>query len=468
MSGRRAHVAIVGSGPAGAYAAIQLLADGGGRVAIDLYDRLATPWGLVRAGVAPDHPKIKTVTRVFERLAGDPAFRFVGNVEIGRDVDPQQLARHYDAVLYAVGAAGDRRLGIPGEELPGSHPATAFVAWYNGHPDHADDVFDLSARRAVVVGNGNVALDCARMLALTPAELAATDTADHALAALADSAVEEIVVLGRRGPLQAAFTNPELRELVDLADAQVVVDPEELALDPASAALLADGGADTTAVKNLELLRAYAQAPPNGKRRRIVLRFGVSPVELVGREGRVAGVRVVRNELTSDGRGGVAARPTDRVETIDAGLVLRAVGYRGTPLPGVPFDARRATIHNAGGRVTDPASGAPLPGLYTAGWVKRGPSGVIGTNKKCAQETVALLLEDLAAGRLPARDVEPDALLAQLRDAGVRVVDFDGWRAIDAHERGLGEPHGRPRVKLVRRDEQLAHAGAAIPSHTEA
>jgi ferredoxin/flavodoxin---NADP+ reductase len=467
VSERRAHVAIVGSGPAGAYAAIQLLVDGGGRVAVDLYDRLATPWGLVRAGVAPDHPKIKTVTRVFERLASDPLFRYVGNVEVGRDVAPQQLARHYDAVLYAVGAAGDRRLGIPGEELPGSHPATAFVAWYNGHPDHADDAFDLSARRAVVVGNGNVAIDCARMLALTPAELAGTDTADHALAALADSRVEEVVVLGRRGPLQAAFTNPELRELVDLADAQVIVDPAELALDAVSAAALDDGSAGTTAAKNLELLRAYAQAPPSGKRRRIVLRFGVSPVELVERDGSVGGVRVVRNELASDGRGGVAARPTEHIETIEAGLVLRAVGYRGTPLPDVPFDARRATIHNAGGRVTDPASGEPLPGLYTAGWVKRGPSGVIGTNKKCAQETVTLLLADLAADCLPAPASEPDALLAQLRDAGVPVVDFDGWRAIDVHERGLGEPQGRPRVKLVRRDEQLARANAANPPRAE-
>jgi ferredoxin--NADP+ reductase len=446
-------VAIVGSGPAGFYAAGQLLAAKDLTVEVDLFDRLATPWGLVRAGVAPDHPKIKSVTRVYEKTARKPGFRFHGNVEVGADVSHDELASAYHAVLYAIGAPTDRKLGIAGEELPGSHAATEFVAWYNGHPDYADHSFDLSAQRAVVVGNGNVALDVARMLALTPGELETTDTADHALEALQHSQVQEIVVLGRRGPAQAAYTNPELRELAELADADVVVDPAEVALDEHSRAFLES--ADVTAKRNVEIVTDYAQRAPTGKRKRIVLRFLASPVEILGTD-RVQGVKVVRNELTPD----LKARPTDETETIEAGLVLRSIGYRGSPIPGVPFDERRATIHNDGGRVTREDTSEPLPGVYTAGWIKRGPSGVIGTNKKCAQETVDLLLEDLTAGRLATPTTEPDTLLAAIVERGVDVVDYVGWEAIDAHERGLGEPQGRPRVKLVRRHELLERAAS--------
>jgi ferredoxin--NADP+ reductase len=438
-------VAIVGSGPAGFYAAGQLLSAADLSVEVDLFDRLATPWGLVRAGVAPDHPKIKSVTRVYEKTARKPGFRFHGNVEVGTDVSHEELAAAYHAVLYAVGAPTDRRLGIPGEDLPGSHAATEFVAWYNGHPDYCDHEFDLSPRRAVVIGNGNVALDVARMLALTPAELEKTDTADHALEALAASGVEEIVVLGRRGPAQAAYTNPELRELVDLADADIVVDPAEVALDEHSRAFIESDAADGTAKRNVEIATGYAERGPAGKRRRILLRFLASPVEILGDE-RVEGVRIVRNEITPELR----ARPTGETEVIEAGLVLRSIGYRGTPIPGVPFDDARGTIANDGGRVTG------MPGTYTAGWIKRGPSGVIGTNKKCAQETVDLLLADLAAGALPEPTAEPDELLARLDE----VVDYVGWEAIDEHERGLGEPHGRPRVKLVRRAELLERAAS--------
>jgi len=443
-------VAIVGSGPAGFYAAGQLLSDKERSVEVDVFDRLATPWGLVRYGVAPDHPKIKSVTRVFEKTAAREGFRFHGNVEVGVDVSHEEVASAYHAVLYTIGAAKDRRLGIPGEELPGSHAATEFVAWYNGHPDYADHRFDLSARTVVVVGNGNVALDVARMLALDVSELAVTDTADHAIEALAESAVEEVVVLGRRGPAQAAFTNPELRELADLHDADVIVDaPEQtwVGLE----------GIEATNERNVEILRGYQAAAPQGRRKkRIVLRFGVSPVEILGCD-RVEGVRVVRNELVCD-EGRVSARPTGETEVVEAQLVIRSVGYTGSPLPGVPFDESRGTIHNQGGRVTHVGTEDVLAGVYTAGWVKRGPSGVIGTNKKCAQETVDLLLEDLEAGRLPQPTMTPNQLLEALEERGVEVVDYAGWELIDAHEKSLGEPHGRPRVKLVRRAEHLLHA----------
>jgi ferredoxin--NADP+ reductase len=453
-------VAIVGSGPAGFYAAGQLLSAADLTVEVEMFDRLATPWGLVRAGVAPDHPKIKSVTRVYEKTARKEGFRFHGNVEIGTDVRHEELAAAYHAVLYAVGAATDRKLGIPGEDLPGSHAATEFVAWYNGHPDYADHDFDLSVKRAVVVGNGNVALDVARMLALGVEELQVTDTADHAIDQLRHSKVEEVIVLGRRGPAQAAYTNPELRELAELAEADVIVDPADVVLDDASRAFIESDAADATSKKNVEIVTEYAGREPAGKRRRIVLRFLASPVEIVGTD-RVEGVRIMRNELVDAGSGRISARPTGESELIEAGLVLRSIGYRGSPLPGVPFDEERGTIHNAGGRVTHVGTEDPLPGVYTAGWVKRGPSGVIGTNKKCAQDTVNLLLEDLAAGALPTPSADPAALLDALDERGVEVVDYAGWELIDSHEKGLGEPHGRPRVKLVRRAEHLLHAAAS-------
>ena len=447
-------VAIIGSGPAGFYAAGQLLSAGDPVVTVDLFDRLMTPWGLVRFGVAPDHPKIKSVTRVFDRTAQMPGFNFHGNVEVGSDISHEQLAAAYHAVLYAVGTPHDRKLGIEGEELPGSVSATEFVAWYNGHPDYAAMDFDLSCRRAVVVGNGNVALDVARMLALSVDELSVTDIADHAIELLRASEVQEIVVLGRRGPVQAAFTNPELRELADLELADVVVDPADVELDPASAAALAD--ADMTTTKNVETLTAYAALTPSGKPRRVVLRFLASPIAIEGDQ-KVEAIVVERNELVEGPDGSLRAQPTGQRERIETGIVLRSIGYVGTPLPGVPFDDRRMTVLNQDGRVLDSATREPLPGVYAAGWIKRGPSGVIGTNKKCAQETTALLLEDFAAGRLPQPSISAEQLLTELRTR-VDVVDYSGWEAIDAHERALGEPTGRPRVKLVSREEQLHRA----------
>jgi ferredoxin/flavodoxin---NADP+ reductase len=468
-------IAVVGSGPAGFYAAGHLLKDSSGRVEVDMLERLPTPWGLVRSGVAPDHPKIKSVTRVYEKTAAHPRFRFFGNVSFGEHVAREDLLRHYHAIVYATGSPTDRPLGIPGEDLPGSHPATEFVGWYNGHPDHRDLELDLlSSERAVVIGNGNVALDVARMLSLTRAELAGTDIADHALDVLDGNLISEIVVVGRRGPAQAAFTNPELLELGELSDADVIVDPTEL--DRALA--VSDPAAEdsATARRNVEILRDYSQRTPTGKRRRIVLRFLLSPVALRGgAQDGVEEVELARNELVAEPDGSLRAHATGETETIAAGLVFRAIGYRGIPLPGVPFDDRRAIIPNAGGRVVDPSAESPLRGEYVVGWIKRGPSGVIGTNKKDAQETVDAIFADLSAngdGGLHA-PTAPDASEVErlLRARQPDLVTYEGWSEIDRHERSLGEPAGRPRVKLTRIEEMLrvaAAEGSAEEKHSPA
>jgi ferredoxin--NADP+ reductase len=449
-------VAVVGAGPAGFYATDRLLKSVDHRFEVDLFDRLPTPWGLVRAGVAPDHPNIKVVSRVFEKTAALPGFRYRGNVEVGRDIQHAELAAHYHAVTYTTGASVDRRLGIPGEDLPGSEAATDFVAWYNGHPDAAAAQFDLRTRRAVVIGNGNVALDVARMLVLTRDELAGTDVADHALDALTGHDIEEVVVLGRRGPAQAAYTTPELRELGVLTDADVVVDPAEAELDPASLSWLESDAADGTARRNVEVVQDYAGRSPKGLRRRVVLRYLASPLEIVGGE-RVQGLRVGRNRLVAGPDGGLRAEPTGEEELIEAGLVLRSVGYLGRPLPGLPFDERAGTLCNTDGRVTD-EDGAVLPGVYTAGWVKRGPSGVIGTNKKCANATVTAVLDDAEAGALPtpagSRAAFDELLAGRCPDA----IDYAGWELIDRWELAAGEDQGRPRVKIVERAELLQRA----------
>ncbi len=449
---RPLRVAVVGSGPAGFYAAGALLG-GEPPVEVDMVERLPTPWGLVRLGVAPDHPKLKTVSRAFERIAERPGFRFLGNVEAGRDLTHGDLRRLYDAVIYAVGAQSDRRLGIPGEDLPGSWAATELVAWYNGHPDYQELEFDLSAERVVVIGNGNVAVDVARMLALTPEELAPTDTTDAAIEALCSSGIREIVMVGRRGPAQAAFTPPELIELGELAGADVLVDPADLELDPASEAAVAE---DVRAQRNVDVLREYAARVPSGKPRTLRLRFLLSPVAILGDE-RVEAIEVVRNRLEPTESGYIRAVATDERETIPCGLVFRSVGYRGVALPDVPFDESRGTIRNDGGRILD-EQGQPVPGAYCAGWIKRGPTGVIGTNKKDATETVELLLEDAVAGRLPRTQATAPDVGALLDERGVRRVLHEGWRSIDEVERAAGEKLGRPRVKLCTWDELLAAA----------
>jgi ferredoxin/flavodoxin---NADP+ reductase len=445
-------VAVVGSGPAGFYATAALL-DADVPFEVDMIERLPTPWGLVRLGVAPDHPKLKSVSRAFERIAAKPGYRFIGNVEIGRDLTHDDLARLYDAVIYAVGAQTDRRLGIPGEGLPGSWSATEFVAWYNGHPDFQDLDFDLNVERAVVIGNGNVALDVARMLALTPEELAPTDTTDPAIEAIGSSTIREIVVVGRRGPAQASFTTPELQELGELAGADVVVDAGELQLDEASEAALAH---DTNARRNVEVLRGFAAREPTGKPVTLRLQFFRSPVAILG-DDRVEAIELVRNRL-EERDGALIAVPTDERETLDCGLVFRSVGYRGVPLPDLPFEERRGTIRNDGGRVIGEA-GEPVPGVYCAGWIKRGPTGIIGTNKKDATESVALLLEDVAESRIAhAPGATAEAVDALLESRGAQPVLYAGWVGIDELERAAGEKLGRPRVKLRSWDELLEAA----------
>jgi ferredoxin/flavodoxin---NADP+ reductase len=445
-------VAVVGSGPAGFYATAALL-DADVPFEVDMIERLPTPWGLVRLGVAPDHPKLKSVSRAFERIAAKPGYRFIGNVEIGRDLTHDDLACLYDAVIYAVGAQTDRRLGIPGEGLPGSWSATEFVAWYNGHPDFQDLDFDLNVERAVVIGNGNVALDVARMLALTPEELAPTDTTDPAIEAIGSSTIREIVVVGRRGPAQASFTTPELQELGELAGADVVVDAGELQLDEASEAALAH---DTNARRNVEVLRGFAAREPTGKPVTLRLQFFRSPVAILG-DGRVEAIELVRNRL-EERDGALIAVPTDERETLDCGLVFRSVGYRGVPLPDLPFEERRGTIRNDGGRVVGEA-GEPVPGVYCAGWIKRGPTGIIGTNKKDATESVALLLEDVRESRIAhAPGATAEAVDALLESRGAQPVLYAGWVGIDELERAAGEKLGRPRVKLRSWDELLEAA----------
>ncbi len=444
--------AIVGAGPSGFYAADQLLKAG---FEVDLYDALPTPFGLVRAGVAPDHPKIKSVTRVYAKTAGHEAFRFFGGVELGASVSREDLLTRYHAVVYAIGTATDNRLGIPGEDRPGSHPATDFVAWYNGHPQFAAQRFDLNGGRAIVIGNGNVALDVARMLVLDPGELAPTDTADHALDAFGTASVSEVVVLGRRGPAQAAFTNPELRELGELRRAEVIVDPAQL-----------EGVAepeDSTKRRNVEILREYSGRPRQGKSHRLELRFLRSPIEILGdgENGPVTGVRMAVNRLVTGEDGRIGVQPTGEEEVIEAGLVLRAIGYRGRPLAGIPFDERRGLIRNQDGRVMGEAG--PCPGEYVVGWIKRGPSGVIGTNKKDATDTIARIAQDAQRGRLNepvAGADDTEAIAAWLTERVPDHVTWEGWEAIDAHEASLGQPAGRPRVKLVSVEELIAASRA--------
>jgi ferredoxin--NADP+ reductase len=421
-----------------------------------MFERLPTPWGLVRLGVAPDHPKLKEVSRAFERIAIRPGFRFFGNVEVGADVRHEDLTRLYDAVVYTVGAQADRRLGIPGEELPGSWAATEFVAWYNGHPDFQHLEFDLSGERAVVVGAGNVALDVLRMLALTREELAPTDATDASIEAIASSGIRDLVMLARRGPAQAAFTTPELKEMGELAGADIVVDPAQLELDPVSEAALEH---NTNARRNVEVLREFAAREPTGKPKSVRLRFCVSPVAILG-EDRVEAVEIVHNRLVDDGRGGLKAVPGDERETIPCSLVFRSVGYHGVPLPDVPFDEAQGTLPNDGGRVLD-ASGEPIAGVYCAGWIKRGPTGVIGTNKKDATETVQMLLEDAREDRLPRSEATADAIVELLAERGADPVLYAGWEAIDAVERARGTELGRPRVKLCSWDELLGAAREA-------
>ncbi|MGV0850779.1 FAD-dependent oxidoreductase [Mycolicibacterium phlei] len=447
---RRYHVAIVGSGPSGFFAASSLLkfADANDvDMHVDMLEMLPTPWGLVRSGVAPDHPKIKSISAQFDKTAADPRLRFFGNLTVGEHVTPAELAERYHAVIYAIGAQSDRSLGIPGEDLPGSVSAVDFVGWYNAHPHYEAMAPDISSGRAVVVGNGNVALDVARILVTDPDALAATDIADHALESLHDRGVEEVLVVGRRGPLQAPFTTLELRELghlEGLADVDIIVDPADFA-DITEEDLEAAG---KTVRNNIKVLRGFAEQTPKNAKRRIVFRFRTSPIEIKG-DGRVESIVLGRNELVEE-NGRVVARDTGEREEIPAQLVVRAVGYRGVPTPGLPFDERSGTIPHTVGRIEGRRN------EYVVGWIKRGPTGVIGSNKSDSQETVDTLVADLQATEVPDfGDDHAEQLARWLRERQPRLVTAEHWRRIDEHERSLGAPHGRPRVKLANVEELL-------------
>ena len=447
-------VAIIGSGPAAFYAAEHVLKQPGAEV--DMIERLPTPYGLVRGGVAPDHQKIKTVIAIYEKIAAHPGFRFYGNVEFGRDLTVQDLEAHFHAILYATGAPTDRHLGVPGEDLTGSHSATEFVAWYNGHPDFRDRTFDLAVERVAVIGVGNVAVDVARILSLGPEVLRTTDMADHAIEALSRSRVREVWLLGRRGPVQAAFTTVEVKELGELEDVDVMVRPEDVEIDPISAEELAAGRAALKA--KVEIVQEFSRRSPSGASRRLHLRFFVSPLELLGdAHGKVTGLRLVRNRLEKTENGTVVARPTGEIEELPVGLVFRSVGYQGVPLPGLPFDERRSVTLNEKGRVLDGTTRAPMRGHYVSGWIKRGPTGVIGNNKADSVETVNGLVEDATRGAVlePATPA-PEAFDRLVRDRQPRRVTFADWKSIDQAEIERGRPQGRPRVKFTTVEEMLA------------
>ncbi|GAB2645636.1 FAD-dependent oxidoreductase [Nocardia goodfellowii] len=446
-------VAIVGAGPAACYAADELLRRCD--VEVELFDRLPTPWGLVRNGVAPDHPGTKTVSSLFESAFRRETLQYYLNVEVGTHISHEELLRHHHAVLYAVGAAADRRMNVPGEDLPGSHSATEFVNWYNGHPDFADRRFDLSAERAVIVGNGNVALDVARVLTVDPDELAKTDIADHALDALRNSNIREVVVLGRRGPLQAAYTSPEFLALAHLKGVDVIVEDADLELDPASQAALDDPDVEPHLRLKYTLAKEYAAGRRDPANRRIVFRYLGSPTAVTGAD-KVEGIEFVHNELVEEG-GQIVARATDRTESLTAGLVLRSIGYKGEPVADLPFDESRAVVPNEHGRVLGP-DGAPQPGVYVSGWIKRGPRGVIGSNRTDSEETVEQLISDFTSGKLNKPQGDRAALKALVAERQPDVVDRAGWKSIDLAEKTAGKSARRPRVKFTTREDLLKAA----------
>jgi ferredoxin--NADP+ reductase len=450
---RPLRIAIVGAGPAGLYAADALLNKQDIVLTIDIFNRFPAPFGLVRDGVAPDHQSIKSVARVLGKALADPRVRFFGNVTYGVDLHHKELKRYYDQILYAVGAQADRRMSIPGEDLGNSLAAISFVGWYNGHPDHRDLPVDLSCERAVVVGNGNVAMDVTRMLVTSPDVLGRTDIADHALEALRDSRIREVVVLGRRGAAQASFTTPELRELGKLDGVAVVVDPRNIELDPASQA---EAEADRTARANLRYLREFAAVTGHTAPRRIVLRFLASPVEIVGYRDRVASLTVEHNELVVDANGGLRSKGTGRLEVIEAGLVVRSIGYRTVPIEGVPFDPATSTVNNIAGQVVHPNTGEVVAGEYVVGWAKRGPTGRIGNNKPDSASTVEAMVADLPTLK-GIRDEHryPSGIEVALRRRRIDFATYQDWRILDDYEVARAASQGRPRIKVTTVPEMM-------------
>ncbi len=451
-------IAIVGAGPTGFYAAAHLLKQKKLTVQVDMYEALPAPFGLVRYGVAPDHQKIKSITKLYDRAAKNKNFHFFGNVRIGKDISVAELKEYYHQLMFTTGAPTDKPLRIPGEELEGSLPATEFVAWYNGHPDYADYKIDLSAKNVAIVGIGNVAMDVARILTRTTEELMDTDIAEHALQALKESKVENVYVLGRRGPAQAAFTTPEIKELGEMQDADCYVRPDEAELDPLSAA---DIKGDRKLERKVEIIQSYAGAETTGKAKKITVRFLVSPTELIGDEnGHVKTMKIVKNELYINDKGVMRPRATDIVEEIPVDIVFRSIGYRGARIEGVPFYDAWGVNLNEEGRLLDEETKEPVVGLYTGGWIKRGPSGVIGTNKPDAVETVTHMLTDLADGKIlqPANPTV-DAAIAFVAERKSDYFTYADWQKLDALELANGKAAGRPRVKFTNVEEMKTAVG---------
>ena len=446
-------IAVIGAGPAGFYA-VEALLKGDAHVRVDIIERLPTPFGLVRSGVAPDHQSIKGVTRIYEKILADPRVRYFGNVSMGSDISHDELLTYYDQIIYAVGAQSDRKMGIPGENLIGSAPATSFVGWYNGHPYYRNSEFNLNThQRVVVIGNGNVAMDVTRALLAPVDTLATTDMADHALAGLRASTVTQVVVVGRRGPVQAAFTTPELKEFGELPGVDVLLDPVDFTLDPISEAQLAE---NKVAGRNHEVMKGYIERGLSGATKSIHMQFLWSPLEIVGHYGHVTGVVMERNRLVDDGNGNVKAEGTGATRTIACGMVLRSVGYRSVALPGVPFDDKRGLIPNIDGRVIDTANQTPIDRTYVVGWAKRGPSGIIGTNKPDSVATVTSMKADweslngIADGHRTGY-----AVATLLTSRSAQIVTYADWQKLDAYETTNGNTQHRPRVKVVDIKEML-------------
>ena len=448
-------IAVIGSGPAGFYAAGELFRQQSWSIKVDMFDRLPTPFGLVRGGVAPDHQKIKSVTKIYNRIAENENFRFFGNVEFGSDILRSDVLEFYDAVIYAVGSPSDRSLGIPGEELPGSHSATEFVAWYNGHPDFRGQKFDLSVKDVFVIGMGNVALDVARILAKTPEELSKTDIADYALETLFESQIEDIWLVGRRGPLQAAFTPVEAREFLELDSADVILEGGPLKLDAESQRILeTDASKDTK--KNIEILKQISEKNSSNKKKRVHFMFLASPLEILGNGG-VEKIRMVRNQLVKRDDGSLRPQATGELIEENAGLIFRSIGYHGNPLADVPFDQNSGTIPNECGQIIDEDQDKSLRTReYVAGWIKRGPTGVIGTNKQDAVETVHRMLETFLQEKIePGQQPDISGIEALLKERNVNYVSFEDWKLLDAYETDAGQAQERPRVKVTSIDEML-------------
>lgn len=455
MIGTKLHplrIAIIGSGPSGFYAAEELLSQNKLHVEIDMFDRLPTPFGLVRGGVAPDHQKIKNVTQVYEKTASRNGFRFFGNVEFGKEIFLEDLRRCYHSAIFAVGSKSDRRMNIPGEDLEGSYSATEFVGWYNGHPDYQDFSFNLSCQRVAVVGNGNVAMDVTRILASDPERLKTTDITEQALEELRKSKIKEIFLLGRRGVAQASFTNPEIRELCHLQGADLVVDPSEVELDDFSKEdlTLRLGSAGITAKNNVQILIEQSKLGTGNQSRKIILKFLVSPVEICGKDGVVTGVKIEKNSLFRDPNGFLRPRGKKEYELLPVALVLRSVGYYGVSLPDLPYDKQNGTIPNDSGRIIDPQTKKPIPNLYVVGWAKRGPSGVIGTNRPDSAKTVEKVLEDVQ-GRKESNlsQMSPELILNLLKEKQVQYVSYSDWKMLDELEIQNGMSKGKVREKFT-------------------